>query len=77
MAHSGADKDTQRMAALVARFGRSPEYLAKKVLKAVKANRMRVVIGPDAWLFEIGKRLFPQWIHVPFRVAFAKDAQRK
>ena len=77
MERSGADNDTKRMAALVAKFGRSPEYLAQKVLKAVKANRMRVVIGPDAWLFEIGKRLFPQWIHIPFRIALTKAAAKK
>lgn len=77
MARSGVDHDTQRMAAMVARFGRSPEYLAQKVVKAVKANRMRVLIGPDAWLFEIGKRLFPVWMHTPFRVAFAKAAEKQ
>lgn len=77
MERSGADNDTKRMAAMVAKFGRSPEYLAQKVLKAVKGNRMRVVIGPDAWLFEIGKRLFPQWIHIPFRIALTKAAAKK
>ncbi len=77
MVKSGKDEDTQKMAALVDRFGKSPEYLAAKVVKAVKANRMRVLIGPDAWLFEILKRLFPVWIHTPFRIAFAKVMKEK
>ncbi len=77
MAHSGADKGTQRVADLVARFGKSPEVLAKKVIKAVKANRMRVLIGPDAYIFEICKRLMPEWIHIPFRMGFAKAAKRE
>ncbi|MEZ5539284.1 MAG: SDR family NAD(P)-dependent oxidoreductase [Pseudomonadales bacterium] len=76
MAHSGVDKDTQRVADLVARFGKSPEVLAKKVIKAVKNNRMRVLIGPDAYIFEIFKRLMPEWIHIPFRIGFAKAAKR-
>ena len=77
MAKSGADDETKKLAALVDRFGKSPEDLARKVLKAVKANRMRVLIGPDAYLFEILKRIFPVWIHIPFRIAFDKVMQQK
>jgi hypothetical protein len=77
MAKSGADNETKKLAALVDRFGKSPEVLARKVLKAVKANRMRVLIGPDAYLFEILKRIFPVWIHIPFRIAFDKVMQQK
>jgi NAD(P)-dependent dehydrogenase (short-subunit alcohol dehydrogenase family) len=77
LAKSGDDEDTRKMAALVDRFGRSPEHLARKVLKAVKANRMRVLVGPDAYMFEFFKRLFPVWIHAPFRIAFAKAMQQK
>lgn len=77
MERSGADSETQKLAALMARFGTSPDYLARKVVRAVKANRMRVLIGPDAWLFEIGKRLMPEWIHLPFRSVFAKSARQK
>lgn len=77
MAKSGADDETKKLAALVDRFGKSPEDLARKVLKAVKANRMRVLIGPDAYLFEILKRIFPVWIHIPFRIALDKVMQQK
>jgi short-subunit dehydrogenase len=77
MAKSGADDETKKLAALVDRFGKSPEDLARKVLKGVKANRMRVLIGPDAYLFEILKRIFPVWIHIPFRIAFDKVMQQK
>jgi len=77
MAKSGADDETRKLAALVDRFGKSPEDLALIVLKAVKANRMRVLVGPDAYLFEILKRLFPVWIHKPFEIAFKRVAMKK
>ncbi len=77
LTRSGDDEDTKKMAALVDRFGTSPGYLATKVVKAVKANRMRVLIGPDAYLFEFFKRLFPVWIHTPFRLAFSRVMQEK
>jgi NAD(P)-dependent dehydrogenase (short-subunit alcohol dehydrogenase family) len=72
MAKSGADEETRKMAALVDRFGRSPDALARTVVKAVKANRMRQLIGPDSYLLELLKRLFPVWIHKPFEIAFTR-----
>lgn len=77
MAKSGADEETKKMAAMVDRFGKSPEDLAKTVVKAVKANRMRQLIGPDSYLLEFLKRLFPVWIHKPFEIAFTKVMQKK
>jgi len=77
MAKSGADDETKKMAALVDRFGKSPEALAQTVVKAVKANRMRQLIGPDSYLLEFLKRLFPVWIHKPFEIAFKKVAITK
>jgi NAD(P)-dependent dehydrogenase (short-subunit alcohol dehydrogenase family) len=77
MAKSGADEETKKMAALVDRFGKSPEDLARTVVKAVKGNRMRQLIGPDSYLLEFLKRLFPVWIHKPFEIAFTKVAQKK
>lgn len=77
MAKSGADEETKKLAAMVDRFGKSPEALAKKVVKAVKANKMRVLVGPDAYLLEFLKRLFPVWIHKPFEIAFSKVAAKK
>lgn len=77
MAKSGADDETKKMAALVDRFGKSPEALAQTVVKAVKANRMRQLIGPDSYLLEFLKRLFPVWIHKPFEIAFTRVARKK
>ncbi|HQQ75134.1 MAG TPA: SDR family NAD(P)-dependent oxidoreductase [Pseudomonadales bacterium] len=77
MAKSGADEETKKMAAMVDRFGKSPEDLARTVVKAVKANRMRQLIGPDSYLLEFLKRLFPVWIHKPFEIAFTKVMQKK
>ena len=75
--HGSDAEETQKLEALVMRFGKSPEALAKKVIKAVKKNRMRVLIGPDAYLLEWLKRLFPVWLHKPFQRACAKVAQSK
>jgi len=33
---------------------------------------MRQLIGPDAYLLELLKRLFPVWIHKPFEIAFTR-----
>jgi NAD(P)-dependent dehydrogenase (short-subunit alcohol dehydrogenase family) len=70
-------EDTKKMAALVDRFGKTPEYLAERVVKAVKANRMRVLIGVDAYIIDWLKRLLPVFIHTPFRLAFIKIMQKK
>lgn len=72
MAKSGVDEETKKLAAMVERLGRPPEALARRVVKAVKANRMRVLIGPDAYFLEILKRLFPVWVHKPFERAFTR-----
>ncbi|MCC7516370.1 MAG: SDR family NAD(P)-dependent oxidoreductase [Pseudomonadales bacterium] len=77
LAKSGGDEETQKMTALVDRFGKSPDALAQTVVRAVKANKMRVLVGPDAYLLDGLKRLFPVWIHKPFEAMFAKAAQKK
>jgi NAD(P)-dependent dehydrogenase (short-subunit alcohol dehydrogenase family) len=48
-------------------FITTPESAAKAILKGVLKNRRRVLIGPDAYLFDIMSRLMPsgfQWIQV-------------
>lgn len=77
LAKSGDDEDTRKMAALVDRFGKSPDFLAQKVIRAVKHNRMRVLVGMDAYLFEWLKRLLPVLIHTPFRWAFNQVMKQK
>lgn len=77
MEKSGADDETKKLAAMVDRFGKSPDDLARTVVKAVKANRMRQLIGADAYLLEFLKRLFPVWLHKPFEIAFTRIARKK
>jgi hypothetical protein len=42
---------------------------ARKILKAVRKDKMRVVIGADALLFEGAKRAMPDQIHKLFLLA--------
>lgn len=64
--------DTQKMAALMDRFGMQPDQLASKVIAAIKTNRMQIKVGFDAYLVDWLKRLFPLSIHVPFQWAYKK-----
>ena len=73
MANDGRDEKTQKMADLVSKFGKSPDVLAQKVIKAVKDNKQRVLIGPDAYILAGLKRLFPVALHSLFRIAFDKS----
>lgn len=48
-------------------FITTPQSAAQTILKAVCNNQRRVLIGPDAYLFDFMSRLFPagfQWIQV-------------
>lgn len=75
----GSDADeTKKLEALVMRFGMAPEALARKVIRAVKKNRLRVRVGADAYLLEWIKRLLPVAIHRLFRHAFVRrEAARR
>lgn len=37
----------------------TPEKAAKVIISGIKKNRKRILIGPDAFLFDISQRLFP------------------
>ena len=75
----GSDaEETKKLEALVMRHGKSPEALARKVIRAVKKNRLRVRVGADAYALDWLKRLFPVAIHGLFRYAFRRtDAARQ
>ncbi|UCE86453.1 MAG: SDR family NAD(P)-dependent oxidoreductase [Deltaproteobacteria bacterium] len=47
----------------IARFGHSPEKAARKIVRAIEANRPRVRIGPEAYVLDWIKRLFPVGTH--------------
>jgi short-subunit dehydrogenase len=64
---SAEDKDTfARTKALVDKMAMPVEKAAKKILKAVRKNELRVVIGADAKLFESAKRIMPDQVHKLF-----------
>ena len=47
-------------------LGGDSDKAAEKILKAVRKDRMRVVIGLDALFFEGAKRAMPEEIHKMF-----------
>jgi len=54
------DKKKQEVgAAMFSRFGHSPDKVADKIVKAIKNNSQRTLIGPEAYLIDFMKRLFP------------------
>ncbi len=64
---SAEDQDAfARTQALVERMAMPVEKAAKKILKAVRKDRMRVVVGTDAALFENAKRALPEQVHKMF-----------
>jgi short-subunit dehydrogenase len=61
--HSVDEAKTLQMAELVDRFAMAPEKAGKKIVDAVVANKMRLVLGVDAKVAEFLKRCFPVMIH--------------
>jgi short-subunit dehydrogenase len=55
-----------RTQAMVDKMAMPVEKAAKQILKAVRKDRMRVVVGADAKLFESAKRAMPDQIHKMF-----------
>lgn len=51
---------------VVEKFAMSPDKAASQIVQAVKQDKMRVVIGLDARLFESAKRAMPESIHKLF-----------
>jgi short-subunit dehydrogenase len=64
---SAEDQDAfARTQALVDRMAMPVDKAAKKILKAVRQDRMRVVVGTDAAFFENAKRALPEQVHKLF-----------
>jgi short-subunit dehydrogenase len=55
--------------AIVDRMAMPVDKAARKILKAVLQDRMRVVVGTDAVLFESAKRVLPEFVHKMFLLA--------
>jgi short-subunit dehydrogenase len=67
---SAEHKDTfAKTMSIVDKFAMSPKKAAQRILKALKKDKMRVVVGIDAMLFEGAKRAMPENIHKIFLLA--------
>lgn len=67
---SAENQDTfAKTKALVDKMAMPVEKAAKKILKAVRKDKMRIVIGADALFFEGVKRAMPEEIHKLFLLA--------
>ncbi len=54
------DRDKQEAgAAMFSKLGHAPEKVADKIVKAIKNNSQRILIGPEAYVMDILKRAFP------------------
>lgn len=56
------EKDRKKQetgAAMFSKFGHPPEKAAHKIVKGIKNNSQRVLIGPEAYVFDMLKRAFP------------------
>jgi len=67
---SAEDQDTfAKTKALVDKMAMPVDKAAKKILKAVRQDKMRVVVGTDAVLFDSVKRILPDQVHKMFLLA--------
>jgi short-subunit dehydrogenase len=56
------EKDRKKQetgAAMFSRFGHPPEKAAQKIVQGIKNNSQRVLVGPEAYVFDMLKRAFP------------------
>ena len=61
------DRETfARTKQIVEKMAMSPDNAARIILKAVLKDRLRVVVGPDAKLFDHAKRAVPEQAHKMF-----------
>ncbi|NRA41377.1 MAG: SDR family oxidoreductase [Pseudomonadales bacterium] len=70
-------KLTQQLAKLTAKTAIEPELLAKKIIRAVKRKKQRLVVGLDAHAVEILKRLMPSMLHSLFAQLFARTMAKQ
>ena len=53
------EEQKSRVASRVDRFAVPPERAARKIVRAIERKKLRVRVGPDAYVLEWTKRLFP------------------
>lgn len=49
----------QRMVEWFERWGRPPELVANKIVRAIETNRMRVLVTPETYVMDLFKRATP------------------
>jgi short-subunit dehydrogenase len=45
------------------KYGHSPDDVARAVLKGIEGDRLRVIVGIEAFIVDWLKRLMPVWTH--------------
>lgn len=79
MAVTGSSKDSA-LAEFEKMFIHTPDSAAKTILKGVKKNARRVLIGADARVFDYAARIFPtgyQWAFTKAMKFMGKNAQKQ
>ncbi len=74
--HSDDREASKEMFDKVKRFAMQPEVAAEKIIRAAVKKRQRVVIGIDAHIVDIMKRLMPVALHRLFAWGFNRQAER-
>ena len=59
LSSDGDVEDQRKTIELFERFGHSPEKVARKIVRAIERKQVRVRVGPEAYLTDWSKRLFP------------------
>ena len=71
------DQRRARLEARFERFGMAPEKAAGKIVRAIERGRFRVRIGPETYLLDWAKRLFPVWTQKAIAAGFARGQGRE
>ena len=75
--HSDDREASKKMFDKVKRFAMKPEVAAEKIIGAAVKKRQRIVIGVDAHVVEIMKRLMPVAVHWLFSWGVGKNGRAK
>lgn len=54
------------------KLGIEPDYVANKVIQAIKKNKLRIRLGKDSLIADVLKRIFPTAIHQIVKFALVK-----
>ncbi|OUR89677.1 hypothetical protein A9Q81_21115 [Gammaproteobacteria bacterium 42_54_T18] len=74
--HSDDQEASKKMFDKVKRFAMQPHVAAEKIIGATVKKRQRIVIGADAYIVDIIKRLMPVAVHRLFAWGFNRRIER-